>query len=360
MCRNCGKRNHFANVFRSSSSKGTYQIEAEAEGDDDNDNNNKQFFNIGFLVNCNSLKSKINAYLTAKDYASVIYKILFNHDTGAEVNIVPKKFIDKMSLTLDATKITLSGIGNGIVKPCGKVILDCFNDNDECHSLLFYVSDKIDHAIFGAKACFDLNFLKRVETCHKHELKTPLLLPDICNVCCKFQNEHQRKPMISHEIPNERFYKVDVSDSINAEQSRQQFYYNKRSKKLKPLKKGEKVNCKQGNRRDEVVVVDFDAKRRSYTVENRNGFIRRNRRHLFHAPSNANFNSNDLCADIDYNYFNDSQSAVNNQCNFRRSRFARRLIILVDLMIMCKFLVVVKTRKKGDVTYCLCLNNIVN
>ena len=35
-------------------------------------------------------------------------------------------------------------------------------------------------------------------------------------------------------------------------------------------------------------------------------------------------------------------------------------IILVDLMIMCKFLVVVKTRKKGDVTYCLCLNNIVN
>ena len=35
-------------------------------------------------------------------------------------------------------------------------------------------------------------------------------------------------------------------------------------------------------------------------------------------------------------------------------------IILVDLMIMCQFLVVVKTRKNGDVTYCLCLNNIVN
>ena len=66
-----------------------------------------------------------------------------------------------MSLTLDAAKITLSGIGN--VKPCGKVTLDCFNDNDKCHSLLFYVSDKIDHAIFGAKASFDLNFFKRVE-----------------------------------------------------------------------------------------------------------------------------------------------------------------------------------------------------
>ena len=87
-----------------------------------------------------------------------------------------------MSLTLDAAKITLSGIGNGVVKPCGKVILDCFNDNGKCHSLLFYVSDKIDHAILGAKACFDLNFFKKVEACHKLDLKTPLLLPDICNV----------------------------------------------------------------------------------------------------------------------------------------------------------------------------------
>ena len=102
------------------------------------------------------------------------------------------------------------------------------------------MSDKIDHAILGAKACFDLNFLKRVEACHKLELKMPLLLPDICNVCYKFQNEHQREPMIFHEIPSERFYKVDVSDSINAEQSRQQFYYNKRRKTLKPLKKGKK------------------------------------------------------------------------------------------------------------------------
>ena len=56
---------------------------------------------------------------------------------------------------------------------------------------------------------------------------------------------------------------VDVSDSINAEESHQQFYYNKRSKPLKPLKKGEKVYCKQGNRRDEAIVVDCDAKRRS-------------------------------------------------------------------------------------------------
>ena len=80
--------------------------------------------------------------------------------------------------------------------------------------------------------------------------------------------------------------------------------------------------CKQGNRRDEAIAVDCDS---SYTVQNRNGFIRQNRRHLFHALSNANLNSNDLFAELDYNYFNASQSAVNNQRNFRRSRFGRRL-----------------------------------
>ena len=177
ICRNCGKRNHFANVCRSTS-KGMHSIEAEVEDDEDNE----QFFNIASLVSCNDLSSKINEYVTVKDHASSKYKILFNLDTGAEVNVIPKKFIDKMNLTLEPTKVTLSGIGNALVKPCSKVILNCLTDDDKCYSLLFYVSDKINHAILGAKACFELSFLKRVEALHNVELKSPLLLSDICNV----------------------------------------------------------------------------------------------------------------------------------------------------------------------------------
>ena len=112
----------------------------------------------------------------------------------------------------------------------------------------FYVSDKIDHAILGAKACFDLNFLKRVETCHKLELKTPLLLPDICNVYANlftvyglYEKEYDLKIKSNvqeivqgpHKVPYELQPKlkkylqilkendiiVDVSGSVNAEQS---------------------------------------------------------------------------------------------------------------------------------------------
>ena len=49
-CVETGKPNHFANVCRSSSSKGMHQIEAKAKDDDDDDNNNEQFFNIGCFL----------------------------------------------------------------------------------------------------------------------------------------------------------------------------------------------------------------------------------------------------------------------------------------------------------------------
>ena len=39
-------------------------------------------------------------------------------------------------------------------------------------------------------------------------------LASACNVCRKFQNEHQREPLISHEIPNACLYKVGVGVDI--------------------------------------------------------------------------------------------------------------------------------------------------
>ena len=31
-----------------------------------------------------------------------------------------------------------------------------------------------------------------------------------CDICFKFQKEHQREPLIPHDIPNARFYKIGV------------------------------------------------------------------------------------------------------------------------------------------------------
>ena len=93
------------------------------------------------------------------------------------------------------------------------------------------MSDKIDHAILGAKAYFDLNFLKRLETCRKLEYRnTPRA--DLLYSSAQILKSKRLHSKISFALKLLEPCIVDVSDSINAEQSRQQFYYNKRSKTL--------------------------------------------------------------------------------------------------------------------------------
>ena len=85
---------------------------------------------------------------------------------------------------------------------------------------------------------------------------------------------------------------VDITDSLSAVQSRQQYYYNRGAKPLSLFKKGEKVYCKQRSRRDQAVVVDRDVNPGSYVVQSQHGLVRRNRRHLFKANPTANFDCN--------------------------------------------------------------------
>ena len=123
-----------------------------------------EFFRIGSLLSSQNSKSRVTEHLIVQDNNNVKYKIAFMLDTGAEVNVLPKKFSDKMCLSLNATNVTLTGFGHNVVHPCGHTILKCFDKAEVCHNLNFYVSDAINHAIIGESACFDLNLLKRVST----------------------------------------------------------------------------------------------------------------------------------------------------------------------------------------------------
>ena len=65
----------------------------------------------------------------------------------------------------------------------------------------------IHESYFGIEKC---------KVCARELLYWPCVSHDIeslvgaCNVCSKFQNEHQREPLISHEILNAHFFKVSV------------------------------------------------------------------------------------------------------------------------------------------------------
>ena len=175
VCKKCGKRKYFANVCRSSEPKKMRQVETDFDYQGD-----KQFLKIGSLSS-STLKSRISEHLIVEDNDSVKYRIAFTLDTGAEVNVLPKTFFDKMRLTLSCANVTLTGFGHNMVQPCGKVELKCFDKTEMCHNLTFYVCDAINHAILGESACFDLNLLKRVNSCSDTKFNSPLLFSNICD-----------------------------------------------------------------------------------------------------------------------------------------------------------------------------------
>ena len=175
----CGKRNHFgkkndfANVCQSSPPKRIHQLE-------DNNSASEQFFRIGALSK--SSNPRTTEQLIAEDQSSVKHRIAFTLDTGAEVNVLPKNFCDKMCLKLDTAHVKLAGFGQNIVRPCGKVLLKCLDKNDVCHELTLYVSDAINHAILGDNACFDLNLLKRVTVCNDIKSDPVLAFSTACRL----------------------------------------------------------------------------------------------------------------------------------------------------------------------------------
>ena len=175
VCKKSGKRNYFANVCRSYEPKKMCHVETDSDYPGD-----EQFLKIGFLSS-STLKSRISEHLIVEDNDSVKYTIAYTLDTGAEVNVLPKTFFDKMRLKLSHANVTLTGFGHNMVQPCGKVELKCFDKTEMCHNLTFYECDTINHAILGERACFDLNLLKRVNSCSDTKFNSPLLFSNICD-----------------------------------------------------------------------------------------------------------------------------------------------------------------------------------
>ena len=176
-CKKCGKKNHFANVCRFSSQKQIKELEADFTG---NYSDPHEFFRIDSLSSTSS-KPKLTEHMIVKDDDGVQFSIAFTLDAGAEVNVLPKRFLDQMSLSLHSTNITLTGFGRSIVRPCGQTVMKCIDKANECHELTFYVSDVIEHGILGASACVDLNLLKHV-MCSDAERDCALSLSTVHNI----------------------------------------------------------------------------------------------------------------------------------------------------------------------------------
>ena len=130
---------------------------------------------------CISNNHKLTEHMIVRDDDGVWFSIAFTLDTGAEVNVLPKRFFDQTSLSLHSTNITLTGFGRSIVRPCGQTVMKCIDKANECHELTFYVSDVIEHGILGTSARLHLNLIKRV-MCSDAERDSALSLSTVHNI----------------------------------------------------------------------------------------------------------------------------------------------------------------------------------
>ena len=98
-------------------------------------------------------------------------------DTGADANVISINVYNSLCLGLPRPcKIKLCGFGNSTVNLLGVATISCFDKFDNCFTFDFFITDVIDLVILGAKACFTLKLLKRIDVLSQ---SVPLTLPQI-------------------------------------------------------------------------------------------------------------------------------------------------------------------------------------
>lgn len=93
-------------------------------------------------------------------------EFVFKLDTGADANILPIMYFNKLKLphsVIKPQKITLKSYTGDKINILGACWLDCIINNNK-HKIQFFVSQSKAQALLGLTTCINLNLIKRVET----------------------------------------------------------------------------------------------------------------------------------------------------------------------------------------------------
>ncbi len=94
-------------------------------------------------------------------------EVQFKMDTGAEVNIMPKKLLDKMfnkNYKLRPTSIVLEAFGGTLLRPVGLITLYNCQLNNIRLDLEFVVADVESVPLLSLNACEDFGLVNRVNS----------------------------------------------------------------------------------------------------------------------------------------------------------------------------------------------------
>uniref|UniRef100_A0A8C1X2E4 Gypsy retrotransposon integrase-like protein 1 n=1 Tax=Cyprinus carpio TaxID=7962 RepID=A0A8C1X2E4_CYPCA len=151
VCKKCGKKNHFALVCKSKPKMDALDIDTEISGID-------ALF-VGSVVHSNTSDTGWHTKLTI---AGTV--VNFKLDTGAEANVIPKKIIDQLqvSVNIQKTNTVLVSYGGTRIKPEGVVKLHVHAKN-KTTDMMFFVTTASDIALLGRQACVQLDLIRKVD-----------------------------------------------------------------------------------------------------------------------------------------------------------------------------------------------------
>lgn len=142
-CDNCNRMNHYARMCRSVRRVYTLQEDSTDQVISQINNSDSDW----------TVKLKLNNYW-----------VRFKLDTGADVNVLPKRFLNSIGLKdsdLTKTSIKLQGYSGGNIIVIGKCFLKV-NYKEGIYFLNFIIADVDSPPVLGRSSCEELNLLKRI------------------------------------------------------------------------------------------------------------------------------------------------------------------------------------------------------
>lgn len=166
-CGNCGKLNHFAVACNLKKIR-----EIKIEDDEDN-----------FFIDAINGESKSNTLSKSTSWFQKIRIndriINFKLDTGAEVNVLPLQYLNKLKhVQLKECLSRLEAYDGTQLKTVGVAEIICMSDNEiSCQKFVVVETNSVP--ILGLKGCIELNLVKRIDNISNIDKKEQFIKENI-------------------------------------------------------------------------------------------------------------------------------------------------------------------------------------
>jgi len=164
----CKGKNHFAKVCKKNSVNEVAEKKTENKIDESFDKDN---FFISEVANKKSGNNERAWYVDLKINKSYIK---FKLDTGAEVNVIPKKIIDDLKVEIKELTSLLTSYREFTMKPIGETNLSVARDTGLTRNLDFMVVNVDAVPLLGLQGCKALQLIKRLDTVETSKLQQVL------------------------------------------------------------------------------------------------------------------------------------------------------------------------------------------